>query len=303
MADSVLPRDIRVRADRFLRTGSVALLALLVLWGPAPARADTVEEIIEVPMSFKTLYWGEFTRNIKVTVFRDTRKEKSPYLLLSHGRPVASEMFKFTRSRYLSSSRYFVSLGFAVFIPTRVGYGVTGGPDMEASGTRCDLGIDYNQRLMTAAEQAIAVIEHAKKLPYVDPARGLVVGQSVGGAVTLALSTSDLPGLAGAVNFAGGAGGNPTANPDNPCMPQLIEAVFREYGSKARVPTLWLYSENDRYWGPALPKRWFDAFVKGGGKGKFVPLPPHGNDGHGIFSGDVAAWKPAFEAFIREIGF
>ena len=137
--------------DRILRLGAIALLALSIPWAPMSARANVVEEVIEVPMSFKTLHWGEFTQNIKVTVFRDTQREKSPYLLLNHGRPVASERFKFTRSRYLSSSRYFVSLGFAVFVPTRVGYGVTGGPDMEASGTRCDLGIDYNRRFMAAA--------------------------------------------------------------------------------------------------------------------------------------------------------
>ena len=90
---------------------------------------------------------------------------------------------------------------------------------------------------------------------------------------------------------------------ENYVEPQLVEAVFREYGSKAKVPTLWLYSENDRFWGPDLPKQWFDAFVKGGGQGKFIPLPPHGRDGHGIFSGNPAAWKPAFEAFLREVGF
>jgi dienelactone hydrolase len=303
MTNNILPHVIRVRVDRLPRTGSIALLVLLVLWDPAPARANVIEEIIEVPMSFKTLYWGEFTQNIKVTVFRDTRKEKSPYLLLNHGRPVASEMFKFTRSRYSQNSRYFVSLGFAVFVPTRVGYGVTGGPDMESSGVRCDPGTNYVAVFANAADQAVTVVNHAKTLPYVDPARGLIVGQSFGGATSLALSARELMGVAGVVNFAGGSGGNPTNNPENPCMPHLIETLFQDYGSKSKIPTLWLYSENDRYWGPALPKRWFEAFVKGGGKGRFVPLPPHGRDGHGIFSANPEAWKSAFEEFLREVGF
>ncbi|MSP81142.1 MAG: dienelactone hydrolase [Rhodospirillales bacterium] len=293
----------RAFVDRVSKPGTIALLALSILCAPTTAQAGIVEEAFEVPMNFKTLHWGEFTQNIKVTVFRDTEKAKSPYLILNHGRPVASEMSKFTRARYSQNSRYFVSLGFVVFVPTRVGYGETGGPDMETSGQQCDFSTEYDRPFANAADQVATVLSHAKMLPYVDPTRGLVVGQSFGGTTAMALSTRELPGLAGAVNFAGGAGGNPTTRPENPCYPHRIEKLFEDYGSKAKVPTIWLYSENDRFWGPALPKKWFDAFVKGGGKGKFVPLPPHGRDGHGIFSANPEAWKPAFEAFLREVGF
>ena len=297
------PHAVHVRINRILKSGTIALLALSIPYTPTTAQADIVEEVIEVPMSFKTLYWGEFTRNIKVTVFHDTQRKKAPYLVINHGRPTRDEMHKFKRSRYSQNSRYFVSLGFVVFVPTRVGYGETGGPDMETAGQRCDFSTEYDQPFANAADQVVSVINHAKTLPYVDPTRGLVVGQSFGGATSIALATRDLPGLKGAVNFSGGSGGNPTNNPENPCFPQLLEQLFQDYGSRAKIPTVWLYSENDLFWGPTLPKKWFDAFVKGGGKGKFVPLPPHGRDGHGIFSANIEAWKPAFEAFLHEVGF
>ncbi len=297
------PRVICNVVNCISRLGTIALLALSFLCALTAARADIIEEVIEVPTSLKTLYWGEFTRNIKVTVFRDTQREKSPYLVINHGRPTRDEMHKFTRSRYSQNSRYFVSLGFVVLVPTRIGYGETGGPDMESAGQRCDFSTEYDQPFATAADQVMTVINHANTLPYVDPTRGLIVGQSFGGATTVALSARELPGVAGAVNFAGGSGRNPTSNPDNPCFPQRIEKLFEEYGSKAKIPTIWFYSENDRFWGPELPKKWFDAFIKGGGKGKFVPLPPHGRDGHGIFSAKPDTWKPAFEAFLREVGF
>jgi pimeloyl-ACP methyl ester carboxylesterase len=69
------------------------------------------------------------------------------------------------------------------------------------------------------------------------------------------------------------------------------------------MPTLWLYSENDRYFGNTLPRQWFDGFVAAGGGGRFVRLPPYPDNGHLIFEGNPDAWKPAVEAFLRELGF
>jgi hypothetical protein len=52
-----------------------------------------------------------------------------------------------------------------------------------------------------------------------------------------------------------------------------------------------------------LPKDWFAAFQKAGGKGQFISLPAFKEDGHSIFRGDLNAWKNDFEKFIKEIGF
>ena len=49
--------------------------------------------------------------------------------------------------------------------------------------------------------------------------RGLIEGQSVGGMTTVALAALNPPGVLGAVNFAGGSGGNPTASPGRSCKP------------------------------------------------------------------------------------
>jgi hypothetical protein len=42
---------------------------------------------------------------------------------------------------------------------------------------------------------------------------------------------------------------------------------------------LWLYSENDRYWGKLLPKKCFDGFVSAGGQATLVELPRYKDDG------------------------
>jgi len=43
---------------------------------------------------------------------------------------------------------------------------------------------------------------------------------------------------------------------------------------------LWIYNENDTFFGPALCKRMHDAFTEAGGKAKYHLLPAFGSDGH-----------------------
>jgi len=266
---------------------------------PAPT---VVESVVEVPVHVRNLYGRTFDQVIKVTVFRDPGRGRGPFLVLNHGRPTRSEdLAKVPRFRYSQASRYFVGLGFVVLVPTRVGYGESGGPDVEDSGP-CD-GRFYEPAYAAAADETLAVLEAARQWPFVDGRRGLVVGQSFGGATAMAVAARPVPGVTAVVNFAGGGGGNPDTHPEQPCSPVRLKALFAGYGKLARVPSLWLYSSNDRFWGPELPKTWFAAFREQGGVGQFVSLPPYQDNGHGIFTGNPAAWQPAFEAFVRELGF
>jgi len=267
-----------------------------------PARAAIIEAVIEVPVSVRGVGARRAEQTIKVTVFRDDARERAPYLVLNHGRPAsAADIPRMGRVRYPDNARYFVRLGFVVLVPTRVGYGESGGPDVENSGP-CQ-SREFRPVYAASADQTEAVLRAASALPFVDLSHGIVVGQSFGGMTALGLSGRTLPGLVAAINFAGGGGGNPRERPEQPCSVDRLTALVAEYGAASRVPTLWLYSENDRYWGPTLPRVWFDAFVAAGGQAEFVPLPAHGQDGHGIFSGNPASWRPAVERFLRQRGF
>ena len=102
------------------------------------------------------------------------------------------------------------------------------------------------------------------------------------------------------VNLAGGRGGNPAAGN---CTPERLVAAAGRYGATARIPSAWLYSENDRFFGPDLSRAMFDAYVAAGGRGEYVLLPAFGTDGHRIFQ--VAAgrslWLPPVEKFLAPL--
>jgi len=277
----------------------LAAAAALAL-GVSAAAAAIVEEVTTLAVDIDVAGKPRLKQPITVTIFRDDARAKAPFLVLNHGRAGrADEREKLGRARYPGNAKYFVERGFVVFIPTRIGYGVTGGPDLEDSG-RCDAR-DFPPAFAAAGQQVLAVVRHAKSRPYIDAGHGVLVGQSFGGATALAVAAGNEPGVMAAINFSGGSGGRPKAHPGAPCSDDRLAATLASY-AKAKVPTLWLYSQNDQYWGARLPKLWFDGFVRNGGRGRFVALPPSGEDGHSSFSRNAAAWKPAVEVFLREIG-
>jgi dienelactone hydrolase len=276
---------------------------VLCIWLCAfDAYGAMVEEVVQIPVEVTDISWRAHRQTISLTIFRDDGPGKSPFLILNHGRAVnQSGREKLGRARYSANSAYFVAKGFAVFVPTRIGYGVTGGPDVENTGP-CDRK-NYMPGYEAAAAQSMTVIEYAKSMHYVDGSRGIVLGQSFGGMTAVALAARNIGGVLGAVNFAGGGGGNPDTQPGNPCSEYQLKELFADYGKKARTPMLWLYSQNDMYFGSEHPPRWFEAFKQQGGVGRYIQLPAHGKDGHGSFTSNPSAWKPHVEEFLKSIGF
>jgi len=270
---------------------------------PNLAGAGIVEEIVRLPVALpSTGESGTGTgHEITLTIFRDDERVDLPFLILNHGRAGSADArARFGRSRYAEASRWFVDQGFAVFLPTRLGYGVTGGPDLEHGGGCAQR--EFAPGFAAAADQSEAVVAYAKSRPYVRADQGLLVGQSYGGATTLALLARNIEGVLGGLNFAGGSGGNPVGRPENPCSPEALGRLFAAYAATSRRPSLWLYAQNDRYWGTRHPQRWFAGYRAAGGLGEHVLLPAHGEDGHASFTRNPQAWQPHAHRFIRALG-
>jgi len=281
-----------------------ATFAALALFGfVAPAKARLVEEQLMVPVRAVTIQGKEVAQKIVVTIFyEDAAAKPYPVLVINHGRSANAEgRAALGRMRELTASRWFVSLGFMVALPTRVGYGVSGGEDVEYSGL-CK-SKNYPPVYAASAAQTLQVLEALRSRPDVAGNRTVILGQSFGGMTSITLAALNPPGVQAAINFAGGGGGNPKTLPQQPCGQPQLKNLFSDYGKTARVPTLWVYTENDMYFGPKLPKEWFDAFRAAGGTGEFRQFPPLGDDGHQFFSRARETWQPQVLQFLRANGY
>src|SRR4029077_17560437 len=84
------------------------------------AGAAVREEVVELPVTATSIYGRAYSQTIKVVVWRDDARERSPFMVLNHGRPSnVADMVKMGLVKYADNSKYFVGLGFAVFVPTR----------------------------------------------------------------------------------------------------------------------------------------------------------------------------------------
>jgi dienelactone hydrolase len=279
----------------------VAAASLLAAASSTQARLR--EEQIDVPVKVQDGYGKTIEHTIKVTVFADDANPKpAPVLVLNHGRASDPEdRVKLGRARYTDASRYLVTRGFIVAVPTRIGYGVSGGEDVENTGP-CNRK-NYPPGYAAAAQQTLAVLEAMRQRPDAAKDRAVVMGQSYGGAAAVTIAALNPPGVQAAINFAGGGGGNPKTQPQRPCGPQLLERMFGNYGKTARIPMLWVYTENDMYFGLTLPREWHQAYVAAGARAQFVQFPPQTEDGHLLFSRHPGLWQPRVAEFLDSVGF
>ena len=266
---------------------------LLVLAGAAQAGLAWTESVIRAPVEA-----GGSKVEIDVTVLRPEGAGPFPLVVLSHGSPrVPQERRLEGRQRLTGQSKPFVAMGYAVLVPTRRGYGHSGGEWAEGYG-RCS-NPDYYRAGLETARDVRAAVDAVRGEPWADTHRVILAGQSAGGFGSVAASSQPFDGLVAVINFAGGRG---SMSPDAVCgEARLVEAMAR-YGGAARVPELWLYSVNDHYFGPALARRMYDAFVGSGGKAEFVEAPETGLDGHAYFARAVDDWAPRVRAFLRRVG-
>jgi dienelactone hydrolase len=282
----------------------ILMFAIALLLASLPARALVVVEDIRVPVKVVDIYGKAIEQEISVGLFHESSSPKPrPLLVLNHGRSATlAGNSRIAVKDYAAAARWFTGFGFIVAVPVRVGYGITGGPDAEYSGD-CQRR-NYPPVYQAAAEQTLAVLAELRKREDAAKDRAVVAGQSFGGATAVALAAMNPAGVQGTINFAGGGGGRPDTHPHNPCVPSKLLELFQGYGKTARMPTLWVYSENDQYWGPKLPVDWFEAFKAAGGQGEFVALPPvPDNEGHRAFSRASQHWQPRVREFLQSLGY
>ncbi len=270
------------------------LILIAALLCASPAVAQEESDLVE-DSSFLRVTIGERTARLEALVVKRKGAEgKLPVALIAHGKPATDGRMLDDRTvNYVRQARDLARRGYLAVVTMRRGYGASDGPApvQLSCGSPSLLG-----RFASEADDLQATLAAVAKRPDADPARMIAIGVSAGGAAVAALSARNPPGLVGVVNVSGGL--------RFPSCPKedLLVAAFKDYGSKSRVPQLWIYAKNDSFFPSELVERMQSAFLDGGGDLKLVMFDADERyDGHAIFqhTGGRAKWLPQMDAFLR----
>jgi dienelactone hydrolase len=220
-----------------------------------------------------------------------------PLALINHGSPrSAADRPNMTPLSMLPEAIEFARRGWAAVVVMRRGYGGSDGGWAESFGS-CN-GADYLSAAKAAAYDLKTAADYLVKQRDIDGSRIISVGVSAGGFATVALTADPPPGLVAAISFAGGRG-SPASNQD--CRSDRLVEAFRTMGKTSRVPMLWVYAENDHFFGPRLAQQLRQAFTGSGGNVEFIRAPAFKDEGHYLFSqGGISIWSGYVDNFLKE---
>lgn len=223
--------------------------------------------------------------------------KKPPLVLLTHDSNLDANIRSYqSPEKLIEQGNEFVKLGFAVLIVERRGYGRSTENFVEVTGA-CEVRNHLSSGI-NASFDILGAVKYAQENLAVDPNKVLLVGHSAGGFSAIFASGYSLPGIIGAINFSGVRG---VQVDKTMCNPEgLLESVSVA-GKTSRVPTLWVYVENDTVVPVEFGKSMFKKFSEAGGQGEFIVAPPYDNEGHSLFSKKgIPQWRPIVEKFIQK---
>lgn len=222
-----------------------------------------------------------------------------PLAVILHGRAATEKARATMRTNQFDNAiSYLLNLGYIVAVPTRIGYGKSTGADLEAAGTCYKR--DYARGLQAAATQTLAVLNTIRLDVDVAPTGTVLIGNSYGGIVALATAARQPAGIRTVINISGGAGGNPYKHPKNPCGVRNLQKQLHSYGKHShRIPTVWIYAANDKYWGAKIPRQWLQTYRYAGGVAHFYNVERLGVDGHTVFTHFPQVWQSKATKWLR----
>jgi len=236
-------------------------------------------------------------KGLEAVMIRPNDHAPHPLALLTHGTPrEATDRAGMTPLRWLPQAREFARRGWTAVIVMRRGFGDSGGGYAEENQA-CGRFPDYISPTKESVKDLRESAAYLMTRPEIDPSRMIAIGVSTGGLAMVGLAADPPPNLIAAIDFAGGRG---SRRPDFVCNPDDLVRAFSYFGSRAKIPMLWIYSENDHFFSPDLAKRFYGAFTSAGGKATFLMMPPFEDDGHHLFSlRGIPIWTPMVDEFLR----
>lgn len=244
------------------------------------------EHIVLIPAGSK------HQARLETTVFQPNGPGPFPLIIINHGKDPGHPNLQ-PRDRFYHMAHAFVARGYAVMVPMRQGFA-------NSTGRYRDHGCDMTANGYTQAEDIRDTLEFAREQKWIDADRVVVAGQSYGGLATMALGTQELPGVRALINFAGGL----RDDSDGCGWRSSLVSAFAEYGAQNKIPSLWMYGQNDSLFGPELVARMHDAFEQAGGKARLVEYAAFKRDAHGMLASrdGEKIWLADTMRFLDQVG-
>ncbi|QPF82653.1 alpha/beta hydrolase [Bradyrhizobium genosp. L] len=279
------------------------LLALLLSFATAAHAEERglLPGLIAAPMLLPVHLSGK-DLTLDSYVVRPDRPGRFPLVIMTHGTPGGMDDAFFRNIARRSPTGFntaalaLAQRGYAVLAVMRRGFGLSGGGYAEDLPRPCD----YLGGVRVGADDIVAAIAAVRGEPWVDPDRILLLGHSTGGLTMLAVAERNPAGVVGLLNFDGGY--HSFTKSGEACGAERLVGTAAMLGRTARVPALWLYAENDPFYGPELARRMLAAYTASGAPARLQMLPPFGDNGHDLVIRAAAGiWLPAVEQFLAEL--
>ena len=238
------------------------------------------------------------TNRLEMTLLYPTGPGPYPLAVFNHGDIEMDSSYVRYQSRYVDRivAREFLQLGWAVAFPSRAGVGLSEGN--YRSFRSGDADATYKARIQ--AQDILPVFEYLKTNPAIDAGRIIVTGQSAGGYAAMHLATLNLPGVVGAVDFSGGRTDKLVSDAAGFLNAMMVRG-FEEYGKTTKVPTLWVFAENDSRYTANTIRASHKAFVDAGGQATLILSPPIDTDGHFVHN-KPDVWRSALKEYLTQLG-
>jgi len=277
---------IRRSLSRVL-TGMVFCLAVAFALPAIAQQIALPVEVIFIPK--KMALW---TLELETTVYKPPGPGPFPLVVINHGKASGPTGLQ---PRYTPgwAARYFVERGYVVFVPMRTGFS-------KSTGGYVGAGCNIESNGLVQAEDVAATVAYAHTQSYVERTQTLVVGQSHGGWTTLAYGAAKPdPSVKGLVNFAGGL-----RQPDCIGWQLNLAKAAANYAQDTKIPSLWLYGDNDSFFTKEVYSRMFAYYNKVNPQAQLVAYGEFGQDSHSLFVSKAgrAIWEPHLETFMKQLG-
>ena len=282
-----------------LRMVTLAMAFMTALCNSGAATMTQLPGLVREPIRLHVTLPDGTHAELEALLTRPDRPGRFPLVMINHGTArTAIDVVHLAPEAYSGPAMVFAQHGYAAVVVNRRGYGLSSSAPPEIDAGPCG-DRDYARFGRLSSIEVPTALTALQSEPWADPNHVVLVGHSSGGFAVLAAAANLPSAVAGIISFTGAFG---SPGDGRVCQPDRLIKAMREFGANVHIPSLWIYAENDHFFGPTLARQMFDAFTANGAPAEFNASPPFGRDGHLlIFTAAPPLWWPRVAVFLHQL--